>query len=117
MHSIDHEVLCGDSPRRPSRSPRFLRVVVRVVVVQCAITALGRTLHDTRTIAEARPEKDIGIRKQPLLQGHHDELRTLEPCTEQLADVLCMRQIEGGVDLIEDVHWCWLELQESHDER
>ena len=27
-----------------------------------------------------------------------------------------VREIEGGVDLVEDVHWGGLELEQGHDE-
>lgn len=28
-----------------------------------------------------------------------------------------MRQVQCGVDLVEEVHWCWLELEQGEDER
>jgi hypothetical protein len=28
-----------------------------------------------------------------------------------------MRFIKCGIDFVKDVHWCGLELEESHDER
>jgi hypothetical protein len=63
------------------------------------------------------PEKYVGIREQALLQADDDELAALESVPEELADVLCMRQVKRRIDLVEDVHRRRLELQERHDER
>lgn len=81
-----------------------------------AIQVVG-TLDDGRAVAEAGTEEHVGVREQPLLERDDDELRALEAGAEELADVLRVREVERGVDLVQDVHRRGLELQEGHDER
>jgi hypothetical protein len=73
-------------------------------------------LHHTRTIHEPRPEDPVRIRKHAVLQTHDDELAAAEARADQAADVLRVRQVEGRVDLVEDVHGCWRVLEEGEDE-
>lgn len=63
------------------------------------------------------PEEHVSIRKETLLETDDDKLATLEPVAEELPDVLGVRQVECGVNLVEDVHRRRLKLQEGHNER
>jgi hypothetical protein len=74
-------------------------------------------LHNTRAVHKARPKNAIRILKHAVLQTDYNKLTPFEPRFEQAADILGMAEIEGGVDLVEDVHRGWFELQESHYER
>ena len=77
---------------------------------------LNTDLDDTRTVPKPRPEEYIRVREQPLFEGYDDELAPLEPITEELANMLCMLQVQRCVDLVENVHWRRLELQKRHNE-
>lgn len=68
-------------------------------------------LNNTCPIPEPSFEQHVGIGKQTFFQRNHDELTAFEPISEQLTDMLRMLQVESGVDLVEDVHWCRFELQ------
>ena len=35
---------------------------------------------------------------------------------EEPANVLCVQEVEGGIDFIKDMHWDRFELKEGHDE-
>jgi hypothetical protein len=74
-------------------------------------------LHHTCALAEARLEDAVGVLEHAVLQTDHDKLRALEARLDQATNVLCMRQVQRGVDLVENVHGRRLELQECHDER
>ena len=63
---------------------------------------------DASVIAEPRAEEHVGVGEEALLERDDDELR---------ADVLGVGQVERGVDLVEDVHRRWFELQQRHDQR
>lgn len=76
----------------------------------------GKRLNNTGALAESCTEDAVGILEHAVLQGHHNELRTLEACLDKATDVLGMRQIQRGIDLIENVHWRRFELQERHDQ-
>ena len=84
--------------------------------IQRAGTTLRRALDNTCPIAEARAEEYVRVREQALLERDDDELRAAEARAEEGANVLRVRQVKRGVDLVEDVDWCWLELQERQDE-
>lgn len=75
----------------------------------------GKRLNNTGALAESCTEDAVGVLEHAVLQGHHNELRALEASLNQSTNVLGMRQIERGVDLIENVHWRRFELQESHN--
>lgn len=77
---------------------------------------LRRPLNHARPIAEPCPEEHVRIRKQPFLEGDDDELRTAEARAEERADVLRVREVERGVNFVEDVDGCGLELEEGEDE-
>jgi len=67
---------------------------------------------DRRSIPKSSFEQDIGIGKQPLFERDDDELTTLESVLEELTDMLSMLQIEGSINLVENVHRCRLELKQ-----
>jgi hypothetical protein len=74
------------------------------------------SLDNRRAVAEFGLEQDIRVCEETFLQRNDNELRAFESRSEELANVLGMGQIEGGVDLVEDVHGCRLELEQSHDQ-
>ena len=100
-------------PRAP---PRWRNVLVLLVPVRRRCGAVRSALDDGRAVAEARAEEDVRVREEALLERHDDELRALEARAEELPDVLRVREVERRVDLVEDVHWRGLELEEGHDQ-
>lgn len=74
-------------------------------------------LHHTRALGEPGAEDAVGVLEHAILERDDDELGALEARLDETADVLRVRQVEGCVDLVEDVHGSWLKLQKSHDER
>lgn len=73
-------------------------------------------LDVTCSFAEPRPEDAVGILEHAVLERDDDELGALETCLDQATNVLCMRQIQSGINLVQDVHGSGLELEEGHDE-
>jgi hypothetical protein len=73
-------------------------------------------LYDTRPISEFRPEEHIGIVEQAIFQADDDKLGSFESVLEQFTDMLGMREIQGSVHFIQDIHGRWLELEQRHDE-
>ncbi len=70
--------------------------------------------HDTdhtRALAEPGPEDSIRILEHAIFQTHNNELTALEPCLDQSADILRMREVQCGIDLVENVHRGGLELE------
>lgn len=76
----------------------------------------GETLHHARALLEAGPEDAVRVLEHAVLETYHDELTALEPRLDQAANVLRMREVQGRVDFVEDVHGCRLELEEGEDE-
>jgi hypothetical protein len=95
-------------------APAPLLVLARIHRV---LAAVRRALDDARPVAEARLEEHVRVREQALLEADDDELAALEARAEELPDVLRVREVERGVDLVEDVHRRGLELQERQDQR
>lgn len=73
-------------------------------------------LNHTRALGEPGAEDAVGVLEHAVFERDDDELGALEPCLDETADVLGVRQVQRGVNLVEDVHWRWLELQKGHDE-
>ena len=76
----------------------------------------GKRLHDAGALAEPRLEDPVRVLKHAVLETDDDELRPLEARLDQAADVLRVREVERGVDLVEYVHGRRLELEQRHDE-
>jgi hypothetical protein len=74
------------------------------------------SLYNRRPITEFCAEEHIGIRKKAFFKRNDDELRAFEPRAEQLTDMLGMGQVQGCVNLIQNIHGCRLELKQGHDE-
>jgi len=87
------------------------------MIIQRRIAALRSSFNDASAIAESRPEKDVRVRKESLFERDDDELRPAEPCAEERANVLRVREVECCVDLVQDVHRRRLELKQRHDQR
>lgn len=79
-------------------------------------------------VYKLRSEQNVGVVEHAILQGHYQELGPLEvglqPARRQwlgqlarngshCADVLGVGEVEGSVDLVEDVHRCRLEQEQS----
>lgn len=73
-------------------------------------------LDHTRTIHEPRPENAVRVREHAVLQTDDDELTAAEARADQATDVLSVREIESGVDLVKNVHGCWRVLEQGEDE-
>jgi hypothetical protein len=54
--------------------------------------------------------------EQSLFEWNNNESGALEPGTEEPADVLCMREVKGSINFVEDIHWGGFELKKGHDE-
>lgn len=76
----------------------------------------SQRLNNTRPLRKPRFENPIRILEHAVFQTNHNELRALESCLDEAANVLGVRFVERGVDFVEDVHGCWFELEERHDE-
>ena len=87
------------------------------MTIQRRVAALRGALDYARAIPESRPEEDVRIREQALLERDDDELRAAEPRPEERADVLRVREVQRCVYLVEDVHRRRFELQQRHDQR
>ena len=68
------------------------------------------------TLLEPGSENPVCILEHAILQTDNDELTALESSLDQPTNILRMRQIERGIDFVEDVHRRWLELEERHDQ-
>jgi hypothetical protein len=55
----------------------------------------------------------VSVLKKSLFKAHDDELGILEVFTDHLADVLCVRKVQCGVNLIQDVEWRGLEFKQG----
>lgn len=64
------------------------------------------------SIAEACTKEDVCVRKEPLFERHDYKLAARKARLEELPNVLRMGEIQGGVDLIKNVHRRRLELQQ-----
>ena len=83
---------------RERRRCALLRALRRRVVFR-------RRPRDRRhAIHELRPEDDVRVVEHALLERDDDELRRLEVGAEHHADVLRVRQVEGGIDLVQNIH-------------
>jgi len=76
-----------------------------------------KRLDDTRPLTKPRPKNPIRILEHAIFKTDDDELTTLEARFDKPANVLRVREIECGIDFVEDVHGRGLELEEGHDER
>ena len=54
--------------------------------------------------------------EQALFEQNNNESGALEPGMEEPANVLCVREVEGSINFIEDIYWGGFELKEGHDE-
>lgn len=59
----------------------------------------------------------IGILKQALLEAHNNKLAVLEVLLDHQPDVLRVVQVQGRVDLVQDVQWGRLVPQQRQDQR
>jgi hypothetical protein len=71
-----------------------------------------KSLDHTRAVHKPCPENAVRVRKHAVLQTDDDELAAAEARADQATDVLGVREIESGVDLVENVHGCWGVLEE-----
>ena len=112
------------------RSPSFLPPTIFPILILALILLIRPTttvpikrtraplrspLNHTRPISKPRPKQHVRIREKALLERDDDELGAAEARAEEVAYVLSVREVECGVDLVEDVHGRRLELEEGHD--
>lgn len=106
--------------------------------------AEGSACDGGHAIDKLRLKEDIGVREHAILQGHHHKLqgenlniitvcflkpllqlcvhvlphlRVPKMCAQHLSNVLCVGQIQGGINLVEDVDWSGFEKKHGQDER
>lgn len=77
---------------------------------------LGGSAHRGHPVHELRPEEHVGVIEHAVLEADHDELRVLEVVLEHLSDVLRVGEVEGGVNLVQDVEGRRLEEEQGEDE-
>lgn len=76
----------------------------------------GSAMVSPCSVAETSAEEYVGVGEQAFLQRNDDELAAREARLEQLTDVLRVRKVQGGINLVQDVHRCRFELQQRHDQ-
>lgn len=84
-------------------------------LVQSSNPTWTSSLHNTNhtgPLTEPRPKHAIRILKHAILQTHHNELTPLKPRLDQSPNILCMRQVQRRVHLVQDIHRRGLELKE-----
>lgn len=69
-----------------------------------------QTLHHTRPVLKPRPINPICVLKHAIFQRDDNKLTSLKPRLDKPSDILRVRQIERGVDFVQDVHGRWFEL-------
>lgn len=74
-------------------------------------------MNHARAFTEACPEYSVGILEHAILQTDDNELRTLEPCLDETANILRMGKIQSSVNFVENIHRRRLELKKCHNER
>ena len=99
----------------PSSSPPRFSIVTLVVIYRRRRPLRG-PLYDGSTIPEACTEQDIRVRDQALFEQNNGESGAIEARKEELADVLHAREVEGGVNFVEDIHRGRFELKDMMSE-
>ena len=87
------------------------------IAVQSSQIRRSKRLYNTCTFTKSRPEYPIRILEHAILQTNNDELTSLEPGLDEPTNILRMGQIKSGINFVQNVHWCRLELKKSEDER
>lgn len=67
-----------------------------------------RTLYHTCAFAEPRSEDSVCILEHAIFQTNDDKLAAFKPRLYKPPDILGVREIKGRVNLVQDVHRCWL---------
>ena len=73
-------------------------------------------LNGAAILDEGDLKEHIRILEEAFLQRHDEELACLEVFPDHQADVLCMRKVQCRVDLIQNVHWGRVILEQCKDE-
>merc|ERR1711865_751696 len=68
-------------------------------------------------VYKASAEKDVRMVEHARLQGDNDELRVRKVSADHVANILCVAEIQGRINLVQDVHRRWLEEQQGEDQR
>ena len=87
------------------------------MITQRRTATLRRPFGDASSVAESCAEKDVRIPEESLFERDDNELHAAEPCAEERADVLHVREVQCCVDLVHDVHRRGLESKQRHDQR
>lgn len=116
IQSLIRPTLCVLNPRSPDAMAQYATHTLMISPGSLLEVRSRQRLNHTRTLTKSRSENPVGVYEHAVFQRDDDELRTLESSLDESTDILCVREIEGCINLVENVHWCWLELQECHDE-
>lgn len=73
-------------------------------------------LHDASPFTKPGAENSIRILKHAILQTDYNELTTFKPGFDKATNILGVAEVEGSVYFVQDVHWCWFELEEGENE-
>jgi hypothetical protein len=84
----------------PSSTRRGLLPFPLIMIIQ-GIAVLLSSLNDASPVAEAHAEKYVRPGEESLFQRDNDELRPVELCAEERADVLRVREVQCCVDLVQ----------------
>ena len=82
-----------------------------------AVLSNSNALHLAAVVLELNLVQHVGVAEQTLLEGNNQELAVLEKTLDHEADVLGVRQVQGGVDLVQDVQRGRLVLEQGKNER
>ena len=103
-------------PAIQKRPNRAASIITSIPILSLLHIRRRERLDNTRAVHEPRPENAVRVREHAILQTDDDELAAAEARADQAADVLRVREVERGVDFVEDVHWRGGVLEEGEDE-
>ena len=95
------------------------RIIAVIILLLVSLTSRARlcTRNSGQTIDKSRPENHIRVVEHAFLQTDHYELAVGEVGAKHESDVLCVREVQGRVHFVQDVHGRWLEQQQRQDQR
>lgn len=88
-------------------------LIFLLLILICSALPDLEPLDVASAIVEVHLEEYVSILKQAFLERDNHELAGLEVLPDHQADVLCVRQVQGRVNFIQDVEGCRMILQEG----
>lgn len=75
-----------------------------------------QNLHNTSPLLKPRAKHPIRILEHTILKTHNNKLGSSKAGFDQAANILGMREVERGVDFVENVHGGGWVLKQGEDE-